>query len=203
MKPFLKAMSGLAAWLLVLPLYMVLVFMEFFIRTDQPFQCCSQLLSLLPGIPGNYLRREFYRLSLAKCSADCCIEFGSLLNQRSIEIGHRVYIGANCCIGECSIEDDVLVGSNVDIISGKKQHGFDRIDVSVREQGGALEKIIIGQDSWLGNSSVVMANIGSKCIIGAGSVVINDVEPLSIVAGNPARVIKKRTDGPIARMTNV
>ena len=37
-----------------------------------------------------------------------------------------------------------------------------------------------------------MANIGKKCIVGAGSVVTNDVGDYSIVAGNPARVIRKR-----------
>lgn len=194
MKLFFKSISGLTARFFVLPLYIALELAERFIRTDQPFQCCSQLLSLLPGIPGNYLRREFYRLSLAKCPADCNIEFGTLLCQRTVEIGRRVYIGANCSIGECSIEDDVLIGSNVDIISGKKQHRFGRLDMPIREQGGELEKITIGEDSWLGNSSVIMANVGRKCVVGAGSVVANDVEPFGIVSGNPARLIKKRTE---------
>ncbi len=193
MKGFFKIIAVLTARLLVLPLYVPLAAAERFIRDDQPFQCCSQLLSLVPGIPGNYLRREFYRLSLAKCSSDCCIGFGTVLHQRTVEIGRRVYIGTNCSIGECIIEDDALLGSNVDVISGNKQHFFDLPDVPVREQGGKLEKITIGEDAWLGNSSVVMANIGRKSIVGAGSVVAGDVEPFSIVAGNPARFIKKRS----------
>jgi len=85
-----------------------------------------------------------------------------------------------------------MLGSNVDIISGKNQHNFDRLDIPMREQGGDLEKIVIGEDSWLGNSSVVMANVGKKSIVAAGSVVVKDVPPYSIVGGNPARVLKSR-----------
>ncbi len=191
-KNFLKGILKSICFLSVLPLYFSLVLFDVFIKSDQPFQGCSQLMSLVPGVPGNYLRQQFYRLALKNCSNDCCIEFGTRLNQRGIEIGPRVYIGTNCCIGLCRIESDVLIGSNVDIISGKKQHFFDRLDIPMREQGGELEKIVIGEDSWLGNSSVVMANIGKKCIVAAGSVVIKDAEPYSIIGGNPAKVLKSR-----------
>lgn len=192
MKNIFKSLAKTISFIIVSPLYIALCISELMIKTDQPFQGCSQLLSLIPGIPGNYLRQQFYRLTLARCSNDCCIEFGTRLNQRSIEIGRNVYIGTNCCIGLCSIEDDVLIGSNVDIISGKKQHHFERLDIPMREQGGELEKIIIGSDSWLGNSSVIMANVGMKSIVAAGAVVVNDVVSYSIVGGNPAKTLKYR-----------
>jgi len=192
MKYVIKSFFKLLAFILVLPLYLLLNISELLLKTDQPFQFCSQLLSLVPGVPGNYLRQQFYRLSLKSCSDDCCIEFGTRLNQKSIEIGRRVYIGTNCCIGECRIDDDVLIGSNVDIISGKMQHNFDRLDLPIREQGGKLVKIVIGEDSWLGNSSIILANVGRKSIVAAGSVLVNDLEPFSIAGGNPAKVLKKR-----------
>ena len=163
-----------------------------FFENDQSFQGCSQFFSLFPGIFGNYLRQQFYRLALAESYDDCCIEFGTRLNQRGIELGKRIYIGTNCCIGLCRIEDDVMLGSNVDIISGKTQHYFDRLDIPMREQGGQLDKITIGADCWLGNSSVIMANIGMKSIVAAGSVVTKDVPPYSIVGGNPAKILKSR-----------
>lgn len=192
MKYILKRTAQWFALLLVLPLYVILLLGEFLFKTDQPFQGCSQLLSLFPGVPGNYLRQQFYHLTLAECPDDCCIEFGTRLNQRGIEIGRRVYIGTSCCIGLCRIENDVMLGSNVDIISGKKQHNFLSLDIPMREQGGELEKIVIGEDSWLGNSSVVMANVGRKSIVAAGSVVVKDLPPFSIAGGNPARVLKNR-----------
>jgi len=166
--------------------------MELFIKTDQPFQLGAHTVSLIPGFVGNYFRKEYYRLSLQKCASDVCIEFGTILNQATVEIGERVYIGTNCSIGECRIENDVLIGSNVDIISGTHQHEFVDIETPVREQKGRLEKIVIEEDSWIGNSSVIMANVSKKCVVGAGSVVTKDVPPFSIVAGNPARVLKRR-----------
>lgn len=192
MKLILKKLMQWFSTLLVLPAYFLLLIGEYFIKSDQPFQGLSQLFSLLPGVPGNYLRQQFYRLTLAECYDDCCIEFGTRFNQRGVELGRRVYIGTNCCIGLCRIEDDVMLGSNVDIISGKKQHNFGRLDIPMREQGGELEKIVIGEDSWLGNSSVVMANVGRKSIVAAGSVVVKDIPPFSIVGGNPAKVLKSR-----------
>lgn len=192
MKEILKKSLQHISLLLILPLYILLLFSEMILKSDQSFQGCSQLLSLFPGVPGNYLRQQFYRLTLAECYDDCCIEFGTRFSQRATQLGRRVYIGANCSIGLCRMDDDVMLGSNVDIISGKKQHKFDRLDIPMREQGGELEKIVIGEDSWLGNSSVVMANVGMKSIIAAGSVVIKDVEPYSIVGGNPAKVLKNR-----------
>ena len=192
MKSIIKCIAKVLSKLLILPLYLLMLATELFVKTDQPFQGCSQLLSLIPGVPGNYLRLQFYRLTLAACGEECCIEFGTRLNQRGIEIGKRVYIGTNCCIGLCRIEDDVMFGSNVDILSGKNQHHFDRLDIPMREQGGELEKIVIGEDSWLGNSAVVMANVGRKSIVAAGAVVVNDVAEFSIVGGNPAKLIKSR-----------
>jgi len=118
--------------------------------------------------------------------------FGTIFSQADTEIGKGVYIGAQCNIGKCRIEDYCTIGSNVNIMSGKHQHNFDDLDTPVQEQGGIFEKVTIGEDTWIGNGSLIMANIGKKSIIGAGSVVTNDVEAFSVVAGNPAKIIRKR-----------
>jgi acetyltransferase-like isoleucine patch superfamily enzyme len=194
MKALLKSIVSLVCRVLLLPLLALVRLMEVFIKSDQPFQLGAHTVSLIPGFVGNYSRKEYYRLTLARCAPDVCIEFGTIINQATVELGQRVYIGLRCSIGECVIEDDAIIGSNVDIISGKNQHSFDRIDTAIREQGGKLEKIVIGSDSWIGNSAVVMANIGQKSIVGAGSVVVNDVESYSIVGGNPARLLRRRQD---------
>jgi len=192
-KEQVKCLVNLFCRILVFPIAGFVNIMQAFVEGDQPFQTGAQMVSLIPGIFGNYLRKEFYRLTLKKCSADVCIEFGTILNQATVELGRRVYIGARCSIGECVIGDDTIIGSNVDIISGTRQHKFDRFDLPIREQGGSLEKIIIGVDCWIGNSAVIMADVGEKSIVGAGSVVVQAVEPGSIVAGNPAHPLRKRT----------
>jgi len=61
---------------------------------------------------------------------------------------------------------------------------------------GLDAKISIGEDCWVGNGSLVMANIGDKCIIGAGSVAIDDIPAFSIAVGNPARITKSRLPEP-------
>ncbi len=194
MKTVAKFIAKIVSRVFVLPLYWSMVVGEGFRKNSLPFQACSQLLSLAPGVLGNFLRQQFYCMAVARCHDDCCIEFGTCLSQREIELGHRVYIGANCSLGLCKIEDDVMLGSNVDIISGKKQHYFGNLDIPMREQGGELQQITISEDCWLGNNSVVMANVGKKSIVAAGSVVIKDVPPYSIVGGNPAKVLRSRLE---------
>ena len=56
--------------------------------------------------------------------------------------------------------------------------------------------VIIGNDVWIGRKALILSgvHIGDGAIIGARSVVAKDVEPYSIVAGNPARLIRKRFD---------
>lgn len=55
---------------------------------------------------------------------------------------------------------------------------------------------IIGNDVWIGNSATIMPgiNIGDGAIIAAGSLVTKDIEPYTIVGGNPAKEIRKRFD---------
>ena len=190
----LKSLFSILCRILVLPVVAVVRIMEVFIDGDQPFQTGAQTVSLIPGVFGNYVRKEYYRSTLTKCGNDVCIEFGTILNQPGVELGRRVYIGARCSIGECVIEEDVIIGSNVDVISGGSQHNIDRLDVPIREQGGGFDKIVIGADCWIGNSAVVMASIGKKSVIGAGSVVVQPVDSYSIVAGNPARILRRRQE---------
>jgi acetyltransferase-like isoleucine patch superfamily enzyme len=176
----------------MLPLFFVYKTIAIVSSVDSIFWTISQALSLFPGKMGSYLRTAFYSMSMTRCPFDCLIGFGTIFAQVDTELGHCLYIGPNCNIGTCKIEDFCTLGSNVHIVSGKSQHNFDDISKPIQEQGGNFEKIIIGEDTWIGNGAIVMANIGKKCIIGAGSVVTRDVEDYSIVAGNPAKLIRKR-----------
>ena len=131
-------------------------------------------------------------MTLNSCGKDCFIEFGTWFSHRDVDVGSKVYIGARCIIGMAEIGDNVLIGSNVDILSGKNQHEFENLDRPINEQGGTFETIRIGEDCWIGNRSIVIADIGSGSVIGAGSVVVNEVPTLSVAVGNPARVISSR-----------
>jgi acetyltransferase-like isoleucine patch superfamily enzyme len=156
------------------------------------FVGCSELLSLVPSLPGIYLRRGFYRMCLLSCALDCHIGFGTTLAHRQTRIGLGVYVGNRCTLGQVVIEDHVAIGSNVDLLSGRRQHHFDLADTPLLEQGGTFSQIRIGENSWVGNSAVVMADVGRACVVGAGSVVVKPVPEGAIVAGNPATVRKWR-----------
>lgn len=192
MKRWIKSVLRLVCTVLVLPLAAVYFVLARLKSSDEPFAAVSQLMSLIPGLTGNYLRNAYYILVMERCEAGVVIAFGVLFSHRATEIATGAYLGPQCNIGSSRIERNVLLGSGVHILSGKGQHNFDDIDTPVQQQGGRYEKIIIGEDSWIGNGAVVMADVGRKCVVGAGSVVIHPVEDYSIVAGNPAVLIRKR-----------
>lgn len=155
---------------------------------ERAFPGWSHLFSLIPGQTGNYLRRAFYRLVLPACGRDACICFGTVLSHPTTSIGDRVYVGIGCMIGDVTFEEDVLVGSHVSIINGRRQHGIERMDVPVREQRGEYPRVVIGRDAWLGDRSVVTTNVGRHAVVGAAAVVIKVVPDCAIVAGNPATI---------------
>jgi acetyltransferase-like isoleucine patch superfamily enzyme len=161
-------------------------------RREAAFQGCSQFLSLWPGPPGDFLRRAFYRLTLVAAAEDCSIQFGTTFATPEVRIGSGAYIGANCNIAHCRIGDDTLLGSYVMVLSGNRQHHFDRLDIPIRHQGGSHRPVSIGRDVWIGNGAIVLADVGDQAIVAAGSVVTKAVEEKAIVGGNPARVIGRR-----------
>lgn len=192
MKVALKRAATLFAVLLSSPFLIVFYIGKALFNENEVFATLSQCLSLFPGKLGSYCRKGFYAFTMTHCDLECVIGFGTLFSQKDTEIEKGVYIGPQCNIGKSKIEKNCLFGSGVHILSGKRQHDFADIEIPIQQQGGIFEKIIIGEDTWIGNGSIVMANIGKKCIVGAGSVVIEDVPDYSVVGGNPARIIKTR-----------
>lgn len=171
-------------------------------RSDSLFQAFSQFFSLGPGLPGDYLRRAFYRLTIDSCADECSIQFGTIFSTSAVGIGYGVYVGANCNIGHCIIGDDTLLGSNVTVLSGKRQHNFARLDIPIRFQGGDYRSVSIGRDVWIGNGAIVLDDVGDQAVVAAGAVVVKPVEARTIVGGNPASVIGYRKDA-ASTSTNV
>jgi acetyltransferase-like isoleucine patch superfamily enzyme len=192
MKTILKSVADGVALLLVLPAALLYWLGRAVLGPDRAFPGWSQALALLPGLTGVYLRRAFYRLALSRCASGCCLSFGTIISHPTAEIGRDVYVGPYGCLGAVSLEDDVLLGSHVSIMNGGGQHGIDRLDVPIREQPGCYPRVTIGRDSWIGERSIVLADIGHHCVIGAGSVVTRPVPDFAIAVGNPARVIRLR-----------
>lgn len=184
------ALAGALCWPVVLPLALVSRLSDF------AFLTCAQLLALLPHVFGVIARYEFYRFTLRYCGRNVNIGFGSYFLYRDVEIGDHVLIGAYNTVHHCDFGSYVLTAERCTFLSGPDYHRFDRLDVPMAQQGGALRRIRIGDDCWIGAQCVVMEDVGTGSIIGAGAVVNHAVEPYSIAAGVPARVIGRR--GPAA-----
>ncbi len=192
MKGFLKTAADGMAVIVVLPAALLCRLGCWALGADKAFPGWSQAFALFPGLSGAYLRRAFYRLVLPRCEPGCFLSFGTVFSHPTAEIGRNVYVGVYGCLGDVTLEQDVLLGSHVSVINGGAQHGIDRLDLPIREQPGAFPRVTIGRDSWIGDRSIVLADVGRHCVIGAGSVVSTPIPDYAIAVGNPARVIRFR-----------
>ena len=109
----------------------------------------------------------------------------------NIELGERVYFNFNCVVLDvCRVRigDFTLFGPAVQIYT--PLHPFDATQRRSREYGKAID---VGSDVWVGGGAIILAGvrIGSRAVIGAGSVVTRDVPEDVFAAGNPCRVIRQ------------
>jgi acetyltransferase-like isoleucine patch superfamily enzyme len=133
----------------------------------------------------------FNDFSLGKNST---IEDFSVVNNGmgAVLIGDNTRVGiSNVLIGPIQIGNHVIIAQNV-VMSGLN-HGYEDIKTPIRMQPCTTAKISIGNDSWIGANAVITAGvtIGKHAVVAAGSVVTKSVPDYSIVAGNPARIIKQ------------
>lgn len=156
------------------------------------FYSVSQRISRIPYAIGIRLRYIYYRKTLKSIGENVVFSFGTILSHPDISIGNNVRIGPYNTIGLVDIGDDFMSAQFVQLMSGKHQHSSADINIPMRLQKGELKRIAIQPDVWIGVNSVVMADIGRGSVIAAGSIVINRVEDYSVMAGNPAKLIKRR-----------
>ena len=115
---------------------------------------------------------------------------------KDFSLGEYSFINSGCFIGpKVKCGNYVMFGPYV-VIAGS-DHAFDVVGQPMYFSGRQkVAETTIGNDVWIGASSCIKAGvrIGEGAIIGMGSVVVKDVLPYSIVAGNPAEFIKMRFD---------
>lgn len=112
----------------------------------------------------------------------------TVVRAHEVKIGKRVIIMPGCLMmsaGGITIDDDAQIAANVQLISNN--HDLDNRMVIT------CKPVHICRRVWIGAGSTILpgVTIGENSVVGAGSVVTHDVEPDTIVAGNPARVIRK------------
>jgi acetyltransferase-like isoleucine patch superfamily enzyme len=156
---------------------------------DELFLFWGQLFALAPGLPGKYLRRCFYALTVSRCSLSCEIGFLSYLADRRAEVGRNVYVGTGVVLGAATIGDGCQIANRVSIMNGGRQHRLTADGTLTACDASTLPSVTIGSHTWIGEGAIVMADVGSRSIIAAGCVVPRSVDDDCIVAGVPARVI--------------
>ena len=114
----------------------------------------------------------------------------------AIDIGSHATVNSGCVIvsyASVRIGDDCLIGEYVSIRDAN--HGT-AAGQPMRCQAHTAEPIVIEDDVWIGRGSVILKGVcvGTGAIVGANSVVTRDVPPLTVVAGAPANVVKRRDD---------
>lgn len=140
-------------------------------------------------------RRDFLRTFVAK------LDEGAMINSpfymefaNHLEMGVNSFINYDCIMlnnAMVKMGDNVLVGPKVSFYTAMHP-----IDAKQREQWLVYAKPITVEDNvWIGGSATILGGviIGKNAIVGAGAVVTKDVEPNTIVVGNPARVLRKIT----------
>ena len=140
------------------------------------------------------------------------VKISRFVNLYGCEIGDETKIGAfveiqkNARVGRCckisshtfvcegvTIEDCVFVGHGVTFINDSYPRATTRNGQLQTEADWKVEKTIVKKGASIGSGSTILANvtIGEQAIVGAGSVVTKDVPAHTIVAGNPAKVLRQ------------
>lgn len=205
LKRAIKGTVQLAALTLMAPLALPELLVRRLCGHDVFFETQSEIVALLPGKTGTLLRAAFYHWTLRSCPMDVAIHFGTVFGHSSAVLGHRVYIGARCCLGRVVIGNDCMLANHVQVLSGRHQHGMSAGSLSFQEQERQFETVTVGANCWLGAGSIIMAAVEYDSIIGAGSVVTRPIPSNSVAVGSPARVIRSTatTAPPPPRVTEL
>lgn len=108
----------------------------------------------------------------------------------NIKLGERIFFNANVMmvdLGGITIEDDVLTGPGAYLVSVNR-----KLTPSKRRELD-LNSVLIKKNAWIGAKAVILpgVTVGENAVVAAGAVVTKDVEANTVVAGVPAKIIKK------------
>jgi len=128
------------------------------------------------------------------CGENLEIEARVLLGRfDDVEIGDNVQINEHCRLRNVTIGNNVMIAPEVYVLHSGHEHA--RNDIPMRFQPEKYyPKTVIEDDAWIGARAIILPGrrIGKGSIVAAGCVVVRDVEPYSVVGGNPSRVIGRR-----------
>ena len=155
------------------------------------------LIRNLPGMYGVLLRSRLMKKHFASAGENLKIHEGlRFRNIHKIRLGNNVIIGVNSYIqagGLIEIGNNSILSPNVCIWT--HHHDYKNAGELIQNQQSRFQNVKIGNDVWIGTGALIMPGsiIGDGAVIKPGTVVDNkEIEPYSIVAGNPAQIIGSR-----------
>jgi acetyltransferase-like isoleucine patch superfamily enzyme len=113
--------------------------------------------------------------------------------QKNASVGNRCKISSHTFVCEgVIIEDNVFVGHSVTFINDSYPRATTSDGELQTEKDWRVERTVIKRGASIGSGATILSNlvIGENAIVGAGSVVTHDVAPNTIVAGNPAKILR-------------
>ena len=156
--------------------------------SDETFQCIAPDVML-----GKDVRLSRF-INLYGCKIGDDTKIGAFVEiQKNATVGKRCKISSHTFICEgVTIENNVFVGHGVTFINDSLPRATTMDGALQTERDWRVEPTLVREGASIGSGATIMCNvvIGEHAIVGAGSVVTHDVPPRTIVAGNPARVLR-------------
>ena len=153
-----------------------------------PYQCIAPDVKL-----GQNVKLSKF-INLYGCEIGDESKIGAFVEiQKNARVGERCKISSHTFICEgVTIEDNVFIGHGVMFINDSFPRATADDGNLQTEADWKVERTVVKKGASIGSGATILSNvsIGENAIVGAGSVVTKDVPPRSIVAGNPARVLR-------------
>ena len=132
MRNAIKSLAHVLATIAIAPALASFAIRRLALGADRALEGSTELLALIPGLTGEYLRRAFLAHTLSGCDRSATVRAGTVFSRTAARIDANVYVGPGCHLGWVHLERDVLLGAGVHVPSGPALHGTADPDRPIR-----------------------------------------------------------------------